>query len=1728
MKRYVSGLGLFFSVMMVISLITGCGSGNRDAGKVLTVEEVDPANTPGAGTGGSGTGGSTPGTGDSGTGGVTDGTLHPIFSRALGVPISNTSSGIIDPDPTGHTVNTDYDGDGIPNDHEIVSNPYVADYPRIVTRISAPITMEIRVSYSSVQDNHTETIEETGVEDTIKNSMEDRQYTQANQKTTPYVSKESYEKSGSHSESYGYENKFAVSTNVEVNIAAFGGGGGGSLSMSRSENESVADSFSEAKMSEKTVFEDVDYIDNLDRNGVEFTNDTVEKISQNFRKSETLKNTQNIGPNDGVVRAALFLKNMTVNMPVKVSNVICTLSFRTPAGEFLPVKTFKLRNEDYSEFNQSIYGNEELGPYTIEVANLNTYEVMKALENGYIPQIHVVSYDMHRVEDSNYNPGVENLKIVEETAKGRTALIKIVGTNLRETYRVAAFDVIEDPNNPNTGSLVPGISLKKALFNILKSRTGGGEDWNENPLTVEDDGLRWRQGSPDPENHVFTPNITGNSWDNFETYIKTYTDEYNEPYKIETIKRIGELSKYNPFNPEDNASYDPNELLSISEINKMKYWVIYHNGHYFTGDINDPIWAGERYEIVCVDIQDFNRHFEDYYYTPIQSSEYFYLNTRWNRLSNSGEFARALYLGKVVKGDVINLEINLMESRFLFNDRSGTFDGRFEPLTDDQGNDYYAWYDLNYSFQPESMPPQGIPKTFSHVLEGKGNRIDLNINNSELAHKYRIMIRRVEDELGNAVDEEIGTTEVTADDLKKRGNRVVLNRLTSDENGDPFGELLPGRYRVRVYAVGYSYGVEVTTQSATNSTPDAYIPVVNTPDTSPSSFSFKTMGLRNKLIVNISERVLNTEYFIIRITGPYNYYTAPFPVREVVGYEGMNEIPVANPTGEIVDPGVYSIEVFAVNRNSFVGDAVDYSLTTEATTQNQYVNISYDKYIDQKVHQPYISQSLFDLKALDLEVNFNDGTGWYRLVFESTDTGNTIDCRHTSYIDHKDQKFHVNFKAPAGPDDILSSIYNVFAGGREVTDVYIRTVAENRYRDTFWLKKQDGDYTSGMNSINIPGNINFISSWVQNENTDASLFDQSVSDFAYTGDLGALPFALQSTGKSDFFFSPLEERLLRVKATLKDTLVISPVLEIDEPTYNVENGPNNTPGMYTLRVTDIRSQYGTTFEIFFRPGTKLNGFEDVKQSPWQSAGIVAAEPDVPYNLEITGLIPNTEYLIAVVAYGEYGESKVAYYGDHIDTPNIAEADPVLVFSTAVPPEPLSINTALVDNDTAVLISEIIVPGEYRYTVSWKGSHETEWHRAIIESVNIDTPLSYTIHGLEPWVEYSIEVSALTRSGIEGEPYTATVMTQPYITTPVNLYANWSDRNVLGGGSYETANIWLFPQELPENTTAYSIDYTLTSDTARVTGDTITDQKPFPFSFSGTTSWMNVYTPVVINLRDMYYGLSQSQRQTFAPNYWDTPTAGGINGNYYWYYTRANVTPDMGLVWLDYTDYRKFYFMNMGITATVSIRNAQGDIVALNPVLVSVPELAPVFNNSDDISYNSIYLNTRWSDINTFSGYQTANISIFPQNLPDGANTYSITYILTSDTARVTGDTITDQKPFPFSFNGTTSWMNVDTPVVINLRDLYYGLSQSQRQTFAPNYWDTPTAGGLNGNYYYYYSRLNVTPDMGLIWLDYTDYRKYYFMNVVIRASITVRDVNNNVIKRIGPVIYKLPELEPNM
>ncbi|HNX59710.1 MAG TPA: hypothetical protein PKK43_11470, partial [Spirochaetota bacterium] len=626
--------------------------------------------------------------------------------------------------------------------------------------------MEVRVSAVSADANHVETVEDSGVTDTITNSMEDRQYSSLNKKTTPYMSKESQSKSDSSSNSWGTDDETSVGGSVSCGGLWGEASTSFNFSSKHARNESWSNACSRSTSSEKMAFVDADYIDNMSRNGTAFTDETVEKITKNSRKSEVLKKTDSIGPEAGIVRTSFYIQNETMNIPAHISNVKCTLTFKTPDGKFLPVKTFLLRNEDYTLFEQDVYGNEELGPYTIAVEGLNTNEITQALKKGYVPQIHVVSFDMVRVKDSNYNPGVDNLKIVEEQAKGRTALIKISGSDMRETYRVCAFDLDEK------GNVVTGISLKKALFKIFYSRTANGEifekDGNRMELTVKDSGLKWKKGAVDDSRYTYGTNTTGNSWRLFETYVKTYEDDDNTVKRIETIKRIGPLQKYNPFDKDDNPGYDPNELLSEREIRKMKYWYVFHNGKYYEGDINDPIWPGDRYEIVCVDVNDFNDHFVSYNYTPMQSESELTLGTRWNAMSNDVEFARAKYLGKLYQDDKVVLEIDLKETRYLS-----------DPVRNIGSSDVWVSNDprLHYRIGSEDQVKIGKPSEFSYVAYPGVNSISIAIADSENANAYEIILYKFNDKIARY--EEFATFYQTSNALQKSGNVFNINSKTN-------------------------------------------------------------------------------------------------------------------------------------------------------------------------------------------------------------------------------------------------------------------------------------------------------------------------------------------------------------------------------------------------------------------------------------------------------------------------------------------------------------------------------------------------------------------------------------------------------------------------------------------------------------------------------------------------------------------------------------------------------------------------------------------------------------------------------------------------------------------------------------------------------------------------------------------------------------------------------------
>ncbi|HEY1405836.1 MAG TPA: hypothetical protein VF857_04445, partial [Spirochaetota bacterium] len=1037
-------------------------------------------------------------------------------------------------DPTGKKILDDYDGDGIPNDQETATNPYVADCPRIVTRIAPPITMEIRVSSTQASENHTETIEDSGVTDTITHSMEDRQYTSLNQKTTPYMSKESQSTSDSNSSAWGTDDEMSVGGSVSVS-GGFGpwhGSGSTSFNYSNKQarNESMSTAIAQSTSSEKMEFVDADYVDNLSRNGTAFTDETVEKITKNSRKSAVLKNTDQIGPEAGVVRASFFIKNETMNIPAHISNVKCTLTFKTPAGKFLPIKTFLLRNEDYTPFEQDVYGDEELGPYAIAIEGLNTKEVTQALQKGYVPQIHVVSFDLVKVKDSNYNPGVDNLKIVEESAKGRTALIKISGENCRETYRVCAFDV------DDKGNVTVGVSLKKALFNIYAVRTGRGErfdqDINRRSLTVADSGLKWKAGSVDDSAYTYGTNTVGNSWRAFETYVKSYEDEDNTTRRIETIKRIEPLQKYNPFDKEDNPSYDPNELLSDSEIRKMKYWYILHNGKYFEGDINDPIWPGDRYEIICVDVNDFNNHFTSFNYTPMQSENSVILGTRWNTLSNDGEFARAKYFGKLYQDDKVILEIDLKETRFLADPSLSLVPSSAWSSSDPL---------LKFLITKDQVLKSGKPSDFSFVAYPGVNSIAIGFGDSENANKYEVLLSKYSAVSGKY--EDVATFNISADKLGRNGNVLNINRKSEDltwESADKVVSLqgVPaGNYKMVIKAWGSLYGVDVP---FTSSSSNQVVVVTDAENRIPNNFSSIVTGFTKGISVFIGSGA-NTEMFEVRVTGPLNCgpsgHATTYQFYASAGYNvfTIETPPVSADFASKIaagEPGVYNIDVYPLNKFYPTSTSVSsaYHDRTQPTT------VFFDKYETQKALRAQTWNPLSMIEAINLEVNFNDrplwypldGNAWYNLKFSYLDTrpGKYIDCVNSYYIDYKKQKFYVSFAPPAGTGN---TFFNVFTGGRDAVDMYIRTSAIPAYRDRFWPIPSAGILTS------FPQPGNFYRMWIGllgNNASDINNLTDATGVESALKNGGGFGLTLGSSNINDFFFSPYEYRKLGVTARL--------------------------------------------------------------------------------------------------------------------------------------------------------------------------------------------------------------------------------------------------------------------------------------------------------------------------------------------------------------------------------------------------------------------------------------------------------------------------------------------------------------------------------------------------------------------------------------------------------------------
>ena len=613
------------------------------------------------------------------SGGVADappGTIvpvHNLFSLPRGTVVDMKSmTGAID--PVGTSLPNDFDGDGILNQNETTTNIWVADYPVVETNIATPVTMRIAILLDR-NGQSSEIVSEINSDDYESNRLQGSEKVhrnEVNERTVQY--QDTYGSSNGTSNSETREE--AKSNKATIGIMGYSIGGGGARGTSSGSSWGNSTSSQETT----TKWADRPFKDNLDRDAWSVRSDSAALKSRRYRGEKRARTDQNsvINPNAGYVRAALYIKNLSTNMPVRLTNILCSLMFETPTGELVPVQSFRLRNEDFSLFRVDIYGDSEFGPYVVELANLNTVEIEKAIRMGYNPKIFVVSYDMTHVPDSNYRSMLvdfsgENLKIIEENAKGRTAMVQILAPQSRQMFRVSAFSTAGGPadvcsREPRT-SASPGVPLRDVLQRIACSAVGFGFRNYVIDLSALLPGLG--------ESRVFVP----------------------------SIERVGGIANRIPcadqvFLGSDGAQYTacvqkPIAQWTEAELDAFGMWVVFADGRFYAHSeytkvaganlkldgsapftaipavlgVDSLVWAGDHFNLVYITKQDIVLAEHSFGTNPLETGETIPINTRWDA-KTVGEYPfdpsiHSVFLGKAGLGDPIEIIFRLKDTTYL-------------------------------------------------------------------------------------------------------------------------------------------------------------------------------------------------------------------------------------------------------------------------------------------------------------------------------------------------------------------------------------------------------------------------------------------------------------------------------------------------------------------------------------------------------------------------------------------------------------------------------------------------------------------------------------------------------------------------------------------------------------------------------------------------------------------------------------------------------------------------------------------------------------------------------------------------------------------------------------------------------------------------------------------------------------------------------------------------------
>ncbi|AKP28202.1 lipoprotein (plasmid) [Leptospira interrogans serovar Manilae] len=611
--------------------------------------------------------------GNSGAGGAGSTPVTPvdaIFNLPPGRTVNaNALMGTID--PTGTNIVNDFDGDGILNQNETLTNVWIADYPQIETTIAPPVTLKIQIlkNSSNQSDQIVSEINSNDFEASKNEGSEKIHQNELNERTVQFQ------------DSFSTETELGQSHERSMSAGMTAGFGMGLVSTGMNYSNSSRDSWNakNATSATTTKWADRPFKNNIDRDAWNLKSDSSTNKARKYRsdKSTKVNETSTVEPNAGVVRAALYIKNLSVNMPVKISNILCSLMFETPGGELVPMSSFRLRNDDYSLFEVEVYGGSDFGPYVVELTNLNTAEVEKAIAAGYTPKIMIVDYTMTHVADSNYKSSLlsftgNNLKIIEENAKGRTALVKVYGPGVREMYRVTAFDTpnVSNPCNTKTADVFsPGISLKKALERISCS----GDN-----ITFKDYVIDLSESAPKlGESRVYLKGIQsfGGVSTNIPCEDETSTGSDGVSRTACVQKPYSQWTESEKMNSGVWAIYSKGKFYSPTE-----YWTDSGSVRRFDpwrGVVAAPIlkgvdsiiWAGDSYDLVYISFKDFIKVEQKFGTNPLETGNGYPINTKWD-LKTLGSHpyypdTNSLYLGEVGFGERVELKIKLDKTKYL-------------------------------------------------------------------------------------------------------------------------------------------------------------------------------------------------------------------------------------------------------------------------------------------------------------------------------------------------------------------------------------------------------------------------------------------------------------------------------------------------------------------------------------------------------------------------------------------------------------------------------------------------------------------------------------------------------------------------------------------------------------------------------------------------------------------------------------------------------------------------------------------------------------------------------------------------------------------------------------------------------------------------------------------------------------------------------------------------------